>query len=202
MGQLPHPAAWGAPPLPATRKVTSTPPPLDAKRSPRFWCRFDGGTTTNGNGNRFKEDDDCQDPSSTRRRRHRRRPPQCGPWGPTPQRHPAGSGCCPCPLARPPPRDRRSSPCGPSAEEAAGRPPCRRLCSLCPGPATPANAGGGGGGMSDTNIGMLAGLNAYNRDGSEDQQQHQHPEGAPAAGALGRGRPAQGRAQCNSRVFK
>jgi len=34
--------------------------------------------------------------------------------------------------------------------------------------------------MSDTNIGMLAGLNAYNRDGSEDQQQHQQPEGAPA----------------------
>ena len=38
----------------------------------------------------------------------------------------------------------------------------------------PSNAGGGGGGgMSDTNIGMLAGLNAYNRGGSEDQQ----PEG-------------------------
>ena len=49
------------------------------------------------------------------------------------------------------------------------------------------SAGGGGGGMSETNIGMLAGLNAYNRDGSEDQQQHQQPEGAPAAGALGAG---------------
>jgi len=33
----------------------------------------------------------------------------------------------------------------------------------------------GGGAMSDTNLGMLAALNAYNRGGSEEQ--HQQPEG-------------------------
>lgn len=48
----------------------------------------------------------------------------------------------------------------------------------------PSNAGGGGGGgMSDTNIGMLAGLNAYNRGGSEDQQ----PEGDQQHGGEGGG---------------
>ena len=67
--------------------------------------------------------------------------------------------------------------CNPTSETVGVRPVIRVKVQVKGG------GGGGGGAMSDTNLGMLAALNAYNRGGSEEQ--HQQPEGEQQHGGGG-----------------
>ncbi|KAF8726301.1 hypothetical protein HU200_019761 [Digitaria exilis] len=143
----------------------------------------------------FKEDDDRQDPSAPKAREQQAAatpppPPSAAMWAVGPNAAAPSGGFWMLPVsassaaaARPAEQPMWSFSAG-----AGGNATVQAPLQFMSRASYPSSAGGGAGGMSDTNIGMLAALNAYNRGGSEDQQQQQQqPEGEQQHGGDGAG---------------
>jgi hypothetical protein len=128
----------------------------------------------------FKEDDDRQDPKAAREQAPTPPPPQAAMRAMAPNTATPGGAFWMLPVsataaARPAEQPMWSFGAGSGTVQA----PLQFMSrATYPG-------GGGAGGMSDTNLGMFAAVNPYNRGASEDQQQQPEPEAEQQRGGDG-----------------
>jgi hypothetical protein len=118
----------------------------------------------------FKEDDDRQDPKAAREQAPTPPPPQAAMWAMAPNTATPGGAFWMLPVSA----------------TAAARPAEQPVWSFGSGSGTvqaplqfmsrATYPSGGAGGMSDTNLGMFAAVNPYNRGASEEQQQQPEAE--------------------------